>query len=194
MQVTLLTHTNNPEQLVASAAHLCNSEDGYVDLEAGQSEELLKNLLKWNHTSPLEHASFTFLVEGVSRALTHQLVRHRIGCSYTQQSQRYTKATDYVLPPSLECRQDCQDIMEFIYNVYEKLCEVVPKEDARYFLPNAAETKIVVTMNARSLLHLFELREDKHAQWEIRELAYRMRELVAEVMPTIFKKETPEGA
>ena len=174
-----------------------------------QVEKLVDKIIKMGHASTMEHVSFTFGIEGVSRVLTHQLVRHRLA-SYSQQSQRYVAEHDfeYILPPSIAERPEASErfkaLMENIQQAYNDLVEAgVPKEDARYVLANATETKIVVTMNARSLMHFFNLRCCNRAQWEIRELAYKMLAEAKAVAPLLFKNagascvatgHCPEGA
>jgi thymidylate synthase (FAD) len=148
--------------------------------------------------SVIEHASFTFSIEDVSRAMTHQLVRHRLA-SYTQQSQRYVKydtLKSYVTPPTIANNPDAQKIfegaLEHVSNVYNKLLEMgIPKEDARYILPNAAKTNIVVTMNARELRHFFNLRCCARSQWELREVAIEMLRQVKRVAPSLFENAGP---
>ena len=149
------------------------------------------------HLSVVEHAVFTFSVEGVSRALTHQLVRHRIA-SFSQQSQRYVslKEPTFVTPPTVkgnpEAERAFSETMDAIWDAYRRLEDMgIPAEDARYLLPNGCTTNITVTMNARELLHLFSLRCCSRAQWEIREMAERMLELCREVSPVIFKDAGP---
>ena len=157
------------------------------------------------HASPVEHASFTFSVEGVSRSLTHQLVRHR-HASYSQKSQRYVKENffDYVIPPEIEKISEAKDrfiaAMDCAEHYYHNLVkdlmdagrtEKEAYEDARYVLPNACETKIVVTMNVRELLHFFNVRGCNRAQWEIMELAYQMWLLCLDVAPNLFKNAGP---
>jgi thymidylate synthase (FAD) len=146
------------------------------------------------HYSTLEHASYTFAIEGVSRALTHQLVRHRLA-SFNQQSQRYVKFKDgsvpSVMPHTVEENPEAaaifEEAMHQTSDAYAKLVELgIPAEDARFVLPNACETKICVTMNIRELLHFFENRCCNRAQWEIRELAWKMLELVKPTAPFIF--------
>lgn len=151
-----------------------------------------KTVLSGN--SPFEHLSFTFGIEGVSRTLTHQLVRHRIA-SYSQKSQRYVneKEFEYITPPSIQANDEAlgcyEAVMKMLNNAYGKLVDLgIPKEDARYVLPNACETKIIVTMNARSLFNFFNHRCCMRAQWEIRQMAYQMLKLVKEVAPETFKK------
>ncbi len=225
MKVILLQHTPEPEKVVASAAKLCYSPVGADKLLEGLTKEstdkFIKKLMEMGHESPVEHISFTFAVEGVSRVLTHQLVRHRIA-SYSQQSQRYVKLEqfEYIIPPSIaeipEAKEMYIKTMENDQRTYNELVEILISkhlekgmgegktekqaskaaqkkaiEDARYIFPNACETKVVLTMNARSLINFFEHRCCERAQWEIRELATRMLKLVREVAPTIFNKIGP---
>lgn len=197
MQVELLYHTPNVERAIATAARLCYAPVGASELmetmEQKRIDSVLSTIMKSGHFSTLEHASYTFAVDGVSRALTHQLVRHRIA-SFNQQSQRYVKFSDgfkHVIPNSISSNNEALDAfdecMDACANAYSKLIELdIPKEDARFVLPNAAETKIVITMNVRELLHFFELRCCNRAQWEIRELAHKMLELVKPTAPYIF--------
>ncbi len=197
MQVELLYHTPDPERAIATAARLCYAPVGASELMESMSEErmysVLKTIMGSGHFSTLEHASYTFAIDGVSRALTHQLVRHRLA-SYNQQSQRYVKfkdGFDAVKPPSIaerpEASAEFDRLIADIEKAYQRFLEAgVPAEDARYLLPNAAETKIVVTMNVRELLHFFTHRCCSRAQWEIRELANRMLELARPTAPYIF--------
>ncbi|HKM39909.1 MAG TPA: FAD-dependent thymidylate synthase [bacterium] len=200
MQVQLINYTPNPERTVAAAARLCYSKIGAADLVEGLTKEqeanLLAHLVQSGHESPTEHVTFTFGIEGVSRALSHQLVRHRIA-SYSQQSQRYVRAKrfDYVIPPSVnespKAKEAFERTMSIIQQAYDELVDQVPAEDARYVLPNACETKLVATFNCRSLYNFFRLRCCHRAQWEIRQLAERMRELVREVAPLLFALAGP---
>lgn len=213
IKVKLLEHTPHPERVVAMAARLCYSAAGAEELAEKmtdeQVEKLVDKIIQMGHASTMEHVSFTFGIEGVSRVLTHQLVRHRLA-SYSQQSQRYVAEHDfeYILPPSISERPEASErfkaLMENIQQAYNDLVEAgVPKEDARYVLANATETKIVVTMNARSLMHFFNLRCCNRAQWEIRELAYKMLAEAKAVAPLLFRNagascvatgHCPEGA
>ncbi|HDN05813.1 MAG TPA: FAD-dependent thymidylate synthase, partial [Candidatus Bathyarchaeota archaeon] len=144
------------------------------------------------------HACFTFSIEGVSRAMTHQLIRHRIA-SYTQQSQRYVTYNtleNYVTPPSIRNNKEAKKLFDEtlakISEVYQKLLRMnIPKEDARFILPNAAKTNIIVTMNARELRHFFNLRCCMRAQWEIREVAIEMLRQVKKVAPALFENAGP---
>lgn len=200
MRVDLISFTPEPDKTVAAAARLCYSEihaaDILVSLDSQKVDSFLGKLSEMGHLSTFEHASFTFAIEGISRSLTHQLVRHRIA-SYSQQSQRYVSesAFEYIVPPSIARNEKAAEIFEgmmaTLHGAYNALSELVPKEDARYVLPNACETKIVCTFNARSLLNFFEHRCCSRAQWEIRELAYKMLEEVRKVAPGLFVKAGP---
>lgn len=197
MQVELLYHTPDPERAIATAARLCYAPVGAAELMETMSEERMKSVLstimRSGHFSTLEHACFTFAVDGVSRALTHQLVRHRLA-SFNQQSQRYVKFEGdigIVKPDTIAGDEKAEAIFDEAIakaqEAYQALVACgIPAEDARYLLPNACESKIVITMNARELLHFFEVRCCRRAQWEIRELACRMLELVRPTAPYIF--------
>lgn len=197
MDVRLLFHTPEPERAVAVAARLCYAPVGAAELMEEMSAEairrVLRTIIESGHTSTLEHATYTFAIDGVSRAMTHQLVRHRLA-SYNQQSQRYVSYTDdpsFIVPPAVdadpESRQAFLGACASAFLSYREAIEAgIEPEDARYLLPNAMETKIVVTMNVRELLHFFELRCCKRAQWEIREVALRMLELAEPTAPYIF--------
>lgn len=200
MKVKLIGFTPAPERMPAMAAKLTHSKSTPEELEKTSEKELhtiLDHVMRLGHTSVIEHTCFTFAISGVSRSLTHQLVRHRIA-SYAQQSQRYVNLTEpnYVTPPKIvkntKMKKAYEETMDLIWDQYNKLLEMgIPAEDARYVLPNAACTNIIVTMNARSLLNFFELRCCLHAQWEIRSLANKMLTLVKEQAPTIFKNAGP---
>ena len=197
MNVVLLNHTPDPERAIATAARLCYAPVGAAELMETMTDEqvnkVLKVILGSGHGSALEHASFTFAIEGVSRALTHQLVRHRLA-SYNQQSQRYVKykngiehITPHTVADNPEALAVFEEAADAATKAYQTLLEMgIPAEDARYLLPNAAETKIVVTMNARELQHFFGERCCNRAQWEIRELACAMLELVRPLAPRVF--------
>lgn len=197
MQVELLYHTPDPERAIATAARLCYAPVGATELMETMPDErvqsVLSTIMASGHFSTLEHASYTFAIDGVSRACTHQLVRHRLA-SFNQQSQRYVKfdnGIEVVEPPSVANNEEAhavfEEAMDFAARAYARLREIdIPAEDARFVLPNAAETKIVVTMNVRELLHFFSLRCCNRAQWEIRELAHRMLELARPTAPYIF--------
>ena len=197
MNVDLLQYPENPERAVATAARLCYAPVGAAELMETMPPERVKSVLstimKSGHFSTLEHVSYTFAVDGVSRALTHQLVRHRLA-SFNQQSQRYVKFSDgveTVKPHTVEENEEASRVfdeaIEAVIEGYQKLLDMgIPAEDARYLLPNAAETKIVITMNIRELLHFFSLRCCNRAQWEIREMAHKMLELVRPTAPYIF--------
>jgi thymidylate synthase (FAD) len=197
MQVSLLYHTPNPERAVATAARLCYAPVGAAELMESMSDvqvsKVLATIMKSGHFSALEHACYTFAVDGVSRALTHQLVRHRVA-SYNQQSQRYVTFSgdpEIVLPQTIASNPETlatfNTAIDVAYATYTELVEAgIPAEDARYVLPNACISKIVVTMNIRELLHFFEVRCCHRAQWEIQELAHRMLDLVEPTAPYVF--------
>lgn len=194
MKVILLAHTPEPEKTCAAAARSCYSGKGASELiSKGDTEKFLAKVVGMGHESVIEHATFTFSVEGVSRSLTHQLVRHRIA-SFSQQSQRYVSLEEptYVVPPTVgsdpEKKRIYDEAMEKAWQAYGELERLgIPAEDARYVLPNGCTTNIVITMNARELRHLFTLRCCNRAQWEIREMADKMLELCREASPSIFK-------
>jgi thymidylate synthase (FAD) len=200
VRVTLLSYTRDAERLCASAAHSCYSDKGASELmeewDEGKNKRWLGSPLASGHHSVIEHASYTFSIEGCSRSMTHQLVRHRMA-SFSQQSQRYVdmKDADYIVPasiaadPELEARY--RALMDSIWNEYRALSKKVPVEDARYVLPNACSTNITVTMNARELWHFFELRTCNRSQSEIREAADEMLRLAREASPFIFKNAGP---
>lgn len=200
MKVELISFTPEPEKLVATAARLCYSSRGVseilADMDPEEMKKLINLLLSMGHESPLEHITFTFAIEGVSRVLSHQLVRHRIA-SYSQKSQRYVDEGNfsYIVPPSISGKEKAlnryHECMATLQKAYDELCELVPREDARYLLPNACETKLVCTFNARSLFNFFSLRCCNRAQWEIRGLALEMRAKVREVAPIIFNHAGP---
>lgn len=200
MKVALLNYTKDPDRICAAAAQSCYSEKGASELFRTTTDERAKKMIKkvvgMGHLSVVEHAHFTFSIEGVSRSLTHQLVRHRIA-SYSQQSQRYVdmERADYVLPPSIfkdpEARRLFKRTMDTSWRAYKELAKKVPKEDARYVLPNACNTNITVTMNARELWHFFTLRCCRRAQWEIRMMAWKMLEEVRKVAPILFEDAGP---
>lgn len=249
LKVKLMAHTPNPDAIVAAAAKLCYSPVG-VDgiMEKLTDEEVAKfveHLVSMGHESPIEHVTFTFGIEGISRSCSHQIVRHRIA-SFSQQSQRYVKLEqfEYIMPPEIAKDSYARTIftkhMEDSQKAYDELVDVLIEnkldkkyptwiedteneytnlsseeqlqlnqnirnlwaknhkkeysamekeaiEDARYVFPNACETKMVTTMNARSLYNLFSKRCCNRAQWEIRQVADEMLKLVKEVAPVLFK-------
>ncbi len=201
MFVQLVQHTPEPERVVAAAARLCYSAasvDRLLEQEPQERRRLLEKILALGHLSVLEHAVFTFAVEGISRACSHQLVRHRLA-SFSQQSQRYVSHRERfaaVVPPSIAARPELQrryaELLDEIHRLYRDLVEAgVPPEDARFVLPNAAQTKLVLTMNARELRHFFALRCCRRAQWEIRELASAMLHIVRAAAPQLFAGAGP---
>lgn len=225
MKVKLLSHTPDPERLIATAAKLCYSSSDIDDISVGLTDEKIKSfldmLMSIGHESPLEHVTFTFAIEGISRSCSHQLVRHRIA-SYSQKSQRYVDENQfkYVTPPAImECHPSTQaayqECMLTIQKAYEKLrneltayneqelnktmnpvdahkaAVKLANEDARFVLPNACETSIMVTMNIRTLFNFFKHRCCNRAQWEIRDMAELMYRECVKVCPNIFKHAGP---
>lgn len=214
MKVRLISHSDLGPLVCGYAAKVCTSaempecpDELAVTMKSGEVSPFKKALdhaLASGHESVLEHWSATFAIEGISRACSHQLVRHRI-MSASQQSQRYVRMAhssrdpfDYVLPDSIKDNPDARELfdrhMRATAEVYGRLvdCYKIPMEDARYVLPNACTTNIVVTMNARELRHFLGLRLCSRAQWEIRELAERMLELLKEECPVLFKDIGPQ--
>ena len=207
LKVILLTHTPEIEKTCAMAARTCYSAMHGEELERWAEDrdpsDFLKGVLSSGHLSVLEHASFTFFVEGVSRSLLAQLTRHRIA-SFSVQSQRYVSMEngfDYILPPSirelgeeavLEYRSQMETCAQWYRQWQEKLGGG-PKanEDARFVLPNACETRLTLTMNCRELLHFFSLRTCMRAQWEIRALAERMLAECRKAAPSLFENAGP---
>ncbi|MDO8507502.1 MAG: FAD-dependent thymidylate synthase [bacterium] len=210
LKVTLLSNTPDPERAVAAAGRLCYSPSTAAELKekmtTGEVEKLVRILIKSGHLSTFEHASFTFGIDGISRSCSHQLVRHRLA-SYSQQSQRYVRFDEgagFIVPPKIakdpKSLAIFEEAMVHAQASYDKLVELgeaagmekeAIQEDARFVLPNAAETRIVVTMNARELRHFFAVRGCRRAQWEINALAWHMLFLAKEVAPLLFSKAGP---
>jgi thymidylate synthase (FAD) len=179
---------SSPAGLLEHAGRTC-----YRSEAKGQPDRFLKARIQEGHESLIEHASITFEISGVSRACTHQLVRHRIA-SYSQESQRYVEmsAPEFVVPPSVAgsplAIEVWREFMDQVADAYRRLRELgVRKEDARFVLPNATATRIIVTMNLRSLRHFFAVRCDRAAQWEIRALAVEMLRQVYAIVPAVFE-------
>lgn len=202
MPVKLLRHTPDPDLTVASAARLCYSDVSAAQLAERMSDaqvaRLLEHVIRSGHHSTMEHASFTFAIDGLSRAASHQLVRHRLA-SYSQQSQRWVafSQADYVTPSSIArdpaLEQAFHDGMRSSFALYCRLLEAgVPTEDARYVLPNATTTRLVMTMNARELLHVCSVRLCRRAQWEIRALFEEVKVEVQQVAPRIAAHLEPK--
>lgn len=205
LKVKLLSCTKNPERVAAAAIRQCYSPDWapeiFKELSAADQERLIKMVISSGHTSTLEHASFTFAVDGVSRVTEIQLIRHRLA-SYSIQSGRYLKRSEvgYAIPESIKNFEKTKpalfknysrhlDNSQKIYN--ELLANGIAAEDARYCQPQSLQVKIVFTMNARELLHFFQVRTCRRAQWEIRELAERMLKLAKKAAPALFASAGP---
>ncbi len=225
MKVELIAHTPNPEKVVAAAAKLCYSSSSIEDLMEGltteKAKEFVQMLSTLGHESPVEHASFTFAIEGVSRSLLAQITRHR-HASFSVQSQRYVELQNftYITPPEIAADANAkaafEEVMEEEARQYERLTEILKAthekafiangmeakaakkaaqkkaiEDARFVLPNACDTKMIVTMNARGLYNFFHHRCCNRAQWEIQELAKEMYKLVYKAAPALFSAAGP---
>ena len=224
-KVYLLTHTPNPEHTIASAAKLCYSSSTISNLTENLTDEsaasFVEMLSEIGHESPIEHASFTFGIEGVSRSLLAQITRHRMA-SFSVKSQRYVRegTFEYVTPPEIASNPEAlalyEEIMAEDQKKYDRLAEILKEkhiktfmdegkdektatrlaekkaiEDARFVVPNACETQMVMTMNARSLHNFFRHRCCARAQWEIQDIANQMLELVSAVAPNLFKNARP---
>jgi thymidylate synthase (FAD) len=202
MKVLLVAHTPDPDRLCAQAALVSKWPKGWSEFKDLWNDKTdlqhLTDALEKGHVSVIEHVSFTFSLEGISRACSHQLVRHRLA-SYTQQSQRYVELQDpdtFVIPETIQENPEAQKIFQNLlktqFETYQKLIVMgIPKEDARFILPNAAKTNIIVTMNARELLHFFALRCCERTQWELRTVAWEMLTLVKKKAPLIFSTAGP---
>jgi thymidylate synthase (FAD) len=184
------------EKIIYSAGRQCYSDDNAIDIYEKADDikigKFIQARINEGHDSILEHGVFTFSIEGISRACLAQLTRHRIS-SYSVSSQRYNELDNfsYVIPETIKNNQLATEIfldaMDFCQNWYNQLIELgIPKEDARYVIPNACETKLVMTINCRSLRNLFKLRLDIHAQQEIRQLANEMLKFVKQIAPNVF--------
>lgn len=204
MKVTLLAHTPEPEKLVAAAAKLCYSQSADVatlmdNLTPEATEKFLNKLMDLGHESPVEHVSFTFAIEGVSRAFLAQISRHRVSVSLSVRSQRYCSESNFktVMPPAVyandEARIAYRSVEADIKTAYKKMQDVgIANEDARSVLPNSCETRMIVTMNARALMHFFNERCCTRAQMEIRQVAFEMLRQCKEVAPILFKNAGPK--
>jgi len=202
LQVKLLRYTNDPERTIAAAARISYSTKPVPEMMESMENErvaaFLTQLLSAGHVSPFEHASFTFYIDGISRVTSHQLVRHRLA-SYTQQSQSYVfhKGLEYVVPPSInqkpEWKRKFDQFMSQSHDTYKQMvADGISVEDARYLLPNAITTRLVMTMNARELMQSSALRLCLKAQWEIVELFQNIKEEVKKVSPFLGSQFRPK--
>lgn len=203
MKTIILGYTPDPINIIywaARTSRFIGDFDAHLKAEATQEkkEKLIINLLNWGHHSILEHVSFTFGIEEISRVTSHQLVRHRLA-SFTQQSQRYASMKDnkIVVPPSIENNEEALKIFNESYeqsmNAYLKLVQMgVHIEDARYILPHGLQTRLIMTLNFRELVHICSLRMCKLSQWEIRDLCNSMKEEVNKVSPFLASLLKPQ--
>jgi len=200
MKVDLIATTPNAEEVIENAARTCYQSEPKENVVVG---DLIRKLIKSGHHSVLEHAYCTFRINGCSRAMTHQLVRHRL-MAISQESQRYVKKNqfDYVLPPSIKAwqnsraegidhitgSQDFKNDMEIIQKMYDKWKDRgIRNEDARFVLPNACQSEIVISFNFREARHIFDVRCSEHAQWEIRAVAKEMLRQLFKEFPSVFE-------
>lgn len=225
MNVKIISVTSNPIETIYRAYRVCYAKDIPTEIKIPTMEtsigdipdtEKMIDFIKSHaaHESPLEHVNITFAIEGVSRSLSHQLVRHRLA-SYSQQSQRYVNGNNfsYVTPKTvlqhnkwrsvhiedvnggIDVNMDYEDMINTIFNMYNALLvDDIPKEDARYILPNATTTNLICTMNLREFRHFIDERACIHAQWEIRDLAFEMLKEVKKVLPFADYKARKCGA
>jgi len=210
VKVQLIEHTPNPDAVVYYATRLTYTSDDPLEMwkeiisnkdnpkYQKKMKKLINTVVRRGHYSVLEHVNFTFIIDGCSRVCTHQLVRHRIA-SYSQRSHRYTKiqgTKNMQIPPSIKNDPELYDLVKKYMNTTIKFYKAlinngIPQEDARFFIPQAVTSPIMVTMNARELLHFFGLRLCTHAQWEIRQAAALMLNEVKKVAPIIFENAGP---
>lgn len=202
MKVTLIDHTANPEKMIAIAARMCYSSLTASEMIKGLTEETVDHMISvmedTGHSSLIEHINFTFIIEGVSRVLSHQLVRHRMTSPH-QRSQRYVKkslADEVITPPSIKETPGALEVFQHAVDVtneaYQKMLELgVPKDDARFIFPNATGTQLILTLNGRSLVHLLSLRCCNRASWEIRNMAKLMLQECRKVSPKLFNNVGP---
>lgn len=199
MEVKLISYTPDPELLCAAAARLCYSDISAIDilnnLKPDEIEHLLDIIISSGHHSVIEHIAFTFAIDGVSRVLTHQLVRHRVGIAFSQQSQRYASIDNsgYITPRTVAVnvalKKEYDELMSQCFSFYKKLQEHnVPKEDARFVLPEATATRLVMTVNMRQLIHMYNINACFRSQWEFRQLMYKIKQEVRKVTPRLARE------
>lgn len=188
MDVKLLSYTNNPIEIIYQAARTCYAQDIndiFKKTSKNSMIDFIQKIIKSGHHSVLEHVQLTFFIKDISRACSHQLVRHRVGTAFSQRSQKYTNSSNDIknipVPESIQSNKEAlyiyNGVVKHIYDSYDYLIRLgIPKEDARYLLPNAALTSLTMSMNVRELIHFFNLRTCMRAQDEIREMAFGMIE------------------
>lgn len=207
MRVEILAATGDPIAVIYKACRTCYSPAGPINMKIKSRDDMLaliSETMKSGHHSVLEHVSFTLAIDGVSRALTHQLVRHRLA-SYSQQSQRYvnyaktseTTDVNFIEPKTILKNQVAhdayQELLEQVKKTYKLLAESgIPAEDARYVLPNATETKLVMTMNYRELLNVSAVRLCFRAQWEILDMFKKIKQEITKIDPFLGSKLLPK--
>lgn len=202
LKVELIEHTPNPERTIAAAARICYAPIGpsemFNKLTKDEVAKMVRLVRDSGHLSAIEHATFSFSIEGISRTCSHQIVRHRLA-SFNQQSQRYVKykkKVEFITPPSIKKDKKIgpkyAKFMENAFKLYGDMLDAgIAAEDARFIFPQAVETKLIMTMNARELMHFFTLRCCDRAQWEIRKLAIQMLKIVKKTSPVLFENCGP---
>lgn len=185
MKVILVDCTLNPEKKISEIASICYGTK--------PNPNMMQFLIDNHHTSVLEHCVLTFKIENISRTCSHQIVRHRTGISFTQESQRYTVNENVIIPESMKYLNEVQNYIDEGKKLFETLINIkeIKKEDARFILPQGSETNMYITMNFRALLHFYSERACEHAQWEISEVAEQMKELIKDISPTLYKNMIP---
>ena len=184
MKVKLLSITPDSEKLIEFAFRKCYRSSMALDIES--TRRFIERKIALGHLSPVEHASATFEVGDISRACSHQIVRHRLA-SYSQESMRYVEPDYVIIPESLAEKKEFYDAITIAKDAYDKFLSLgIKKEDARFILPIATMTSMVVTMNFRSWLHFIEIRSSEHAQWEIRAVAEEIHEILSDNAPSVF--------
>ena len=197
MQVELLAITPDAERLIEQAGRTCYMSHDRITEES--SGKFVRMLISKGHLSVLEHAYATFRISGVSRASTHQLVRHRL-CSFSQRSQRYVKEAEngFVIPPTVSRSDDAlavfRDSVAASTQAYLRLLSLgIPREDARFVMPNATRSELVLSANFRELRHIVMTRGSREAQWEVRGIVTQMLGLLKQHAPNVFGDLTTSG-
>lgn len=199
MKVRLISYTPEPELLSAAAARICYSDISATEIlqkfTPEKTDQLLDIVISSGHHSVLEHITFTFAIDGVSRILTHQIVRHRVGIAFSQQSQRYTsiQKAKFLTPKAVfeepELKIKYQETIEKCLALYEELQERgIPNEDARFILPQAVTTRLLLTANLRQLMHMYSINACFRAQWEIRELMGKIKQELKRISPRLARE------
>ncbi len=188
MYIQLIDHTEDPESLICNIAYL--SKAGLFKPYSGNTKDFIQKLLNWKHFSVFEFASATFYIEGISRTCSHQIVRHRL-FSFLQKSDRYSEISkDFIIPESIQnssYKDRFEEIKQESINLYNEMIESnISREDARFIIPQAVSTSLIMKGNFRTWMHFLKLRLAQSAQWEIREVAEKIFENLSKISPIIF--------